>query len=422
MNAENDAEENIYEVEALEVEPEPEGGSASIADDHYYAEDDEFDEFDGGADDDDFRAHVRTPTPTSRARNSARRRAPSARKRTILIVVVIAAAAVLLAVLIVGTPEPTGLNVYVSKQTNGVTVIVDMTTSGLGEIDDHATLTVKHDGETVHERSIAIVGNGAELDIAFDEFVVANGDYQFIVTYAELSGSGAVQDLNRVVEKLTIVISPSIDEETPEFQMSSAQSFNVTFYMVDEAGSTAIGFDEPGTMQMTVVNIDSETTVVDQRVLPVYTDRSATSEVDYIGPGTYRVTVSYTNPLAISSSDYKTLEEQFDLELNQWPKPLFEITNQDSQGQIEDEKSGIGVEATAKVNGSASFDTDGEIVSWEWDFNYQDGAGFQRDDTGQTTEHLYTTDGTYVIALRVTDDSGATQIEQQGVVVRDSIL
>ena len=49
-------------------------------------------------------------------------------------------------------------------------------------------------------------------------------------------------------------------------------------------------------------------------------------------------------------------------------------------------------------DGSASVDTDGEIVSWEWDF------GDGNTGTGETAEHTYAEDGDYVVTLCVTDD------------------
>ena len=53
-------------------------------------------------------------------------------------------------------------------------------------------------------------------------------------------------------------------------------------------------------------------------------------------------------------------------------------------------------------NGSASSDSDGEIVSWEWDFD--DG----NTGTGETVMHTFSEPGFYTISLTVTDDDGAT--------------
>jgi PKD repeat protein len=53
-------------------------------------------------------------------------------------------------------------------------------------------------------------------------------------------------------------------------------------------------------------------------------------------------------------------------------------------------------------NGSASYDPDGEIVSWDWDF------GDGNVSSGNMTSHHYAETGTYTVTLIVTDDYGFT--------------
>ena len=60
--------------------------------------------------------------------------------------------------------------------------------------------------------------------------------------------------------------------------------------------------------------------------------------------------------------------------------------------------------APLTINFSAilSFDADGIIVKFEWDFG--DGTS----GSGESASHTYTTSGSFTVVLRVTDDNGAT--------------
>lgn len=51
--------------------------------------------------------------------------------------------------------------------------------------------------------------------------------------------------------------------------------------------------------------------------------------------------------------------------------------------------------------GSSSFDPDGEVVLWNWDF------GDGKDSSGETVAHTYMNPGTYLVRLRVQDNGGA---------------
>ena len=67
-------------------------------------------------------------------------------------------------------------------------------------------------------------------------------------------------------------------------------------------------------------------------------------------------------------------------------------------------------------DGSLSSDSDGSIVSYEWDFDY-DGVSFDVDATGSNPSHTYADDGTLTAALRVTAADGATAIDTASVTV-----
>ncbi len=66
---------------------------------------------------------------------------------------------------------------------------------------------------------------------------------------------------------------------------------------------------------------------------------------------------------------------------------------------------------TCTFDGSGSSDSDGTISSYDWVFG--DGGAA----SGQTTSHIYGTDGIYTVTLTVTDNLGATDADSQDVSV-----
>jgi PKD repeat protein len=71
----------------------------------------------------------------------------------------------------------------------------------------------------------------------------------------------------------------------------------------------------------------------------------------------------------------------------------------------------VAVNATVPFDGGASFDIDGTIAAYQWDFG--DGSTA----TGPTASHTYATPGLYTATLTVTDDLGATATDTATVTV-----
>jgi parallel beta-helix repeat protein len=97
------------------------------------------------------------------------------------------------------------------------------------------------------------------------------------------------------------------------------------------------------------------------------------------------------------------------------------ITAKDASGNENDTKSPIPIfNAKSRVNvsekisldGSRSFDLDGEIESYTWDFG--DGTSAE----GAIQTHVYSTDGNYTLSLTVTDDAGRTGVKYHKIDVR----
>jgi YVTN family beta-propeller protein/probable HAF family extracellular repeat protein len=85
-------------------------------------------------------------------------------------------------------------------------------------------------------------------------------------------------------------------------------------------------------------------------------------------------------------------------------------------GVIDHDPAHAGIPAV--FSGSGSSDADGSLVSFEWDFNY-DGGSFDSMATGQVVPHTYPSTGSFVVALRLTDNRGGVSVASQNVVVTE---
>jgi len=106
----------------------------------------------------------------------------------------------------------------------------------------------------------------------------------------------------------------------------------------------------------------------------------------YVDDGNYTVTLTVTDDDGATDSANATKTV-----LNRSPVAIFT-----------ESAESVFVNETISFNASASYDSDGTIVSYFWDFG--DGTNA----TGVTTTHFYTAVGTYTVTLTVTDDDGAT--------------
>jgi hypothetical protein len=177
----------------------------------------------------------------------------------------------------------------------------------------------------------------------------------------------------------------------------------VLFDDADQGGSLTEG--EGGFAEVRVVLADSEGVLAE-----AYTDLDGQFSIRDVKPGQYTVTVDHaTLPTRFSF----TTPQELSIEVGVKAPPAVQfggyikprevvITFQPPIAEFiyrpERPKAGDMVEFDA----SASFDFDGEIISYEWDFD----ADGRTDATGVSAQHTLASAGAYAITLTVTDDGG----------------
>ena len=195
---------------------------------------------------------------------------------------------------------------------------------------------------------------------------------------------------------LIIVASSGCTEEKKNHPPVADAGPDQTVQLVDGRAvvhfSAASSYDPDGDELLYIWDFDAsdgDNDVDPTEKNPVYT---------YYQPGDYVVTLTVSDG-KISSKDTMTVTVTRPV-----GKVRAVIKTDDNLNDVvhQDEKK------TIHFDGSDSTTTDGIIRNYEWDYNYSSGA-FDVDDSGKTVAHDFES-GKYVVALRVTNDTGSSDI------------
>jgi PKD repeat protein len=122
------------------------------------------------------------------------------------------------------------------------------------------------------------------------------------------------------------------------------------------------------------------------------------------GPGQAVVALRITAQYKDGSSVQATVTQALAVLANQAPSAVFTAP------------ATAEVDIPVTFDASNSKDADGSLVAWEWDFSYN-GVAFMPEQTGVVATHAFSQAGSTVVALRVTDQSGAQAISTRALVV-----
>jgi len=117
----------------------------------------------------------------------------------------------------------------------------------------------------------------------------------------------------------------------------------------------------------------------------------------YTTADTYNVTLTVTDNDTLTDTETKSITISPQLE-----PPVASFTYSPAEPQVN---------KTITFNASASYDPDGTIVSYEWDF------GDETNGTNEIATHTYVNNGTYLVTLNVTDNHGLSNATSKNITV-----
>ncbi|MEZ5559640.1 MAG: PKD domain-containing protein [Pseudomonadales bacterium] len=233
-------------------------------------------------------------------------------------------------------------------------------------------------------------------------------------TVSEAGGSGTVGGSHVFATPGTYTVTVTVTDDdlgagSDTLQVSVVASANNppvvdagTGATIDE-GQTFIGggsFTDP--------DDDTWTATVDYgdgsgvQSLALNADKTFALSHQYLDNGSYTVTVTVTDSRSGVGSDTVTVQVN-DL------GPTAALTGDQTLTEGD----------TGSYDATGSVSAPDTIAGYEWDYAY-DGTFTPSGDTGPTASHTFPEDGTYTVAVRVTDDDGSTDIATLAVMVSNA--
>ena len=239
--------------------------------------------------------------------------------------------------------------------------------------------------------------------IPWEDFAIGNDKYTVKITHGGKTGTHDFYLHNHgwsVCEQVTILpsLSPTFYSET---NLNTQPKMNVLLSFLDSKGNSLLAPPKDLDISLSIKHEDAAAVIVP---LSLEEDdlmhQTYTYQYNYnTGGGNYTISAVVENLFVDSESIYAKFDaETYTGQLNLLPFAVVKINGESYDG------SAINVRRNSDVNFDASDSVnDGDIVSYEWDFDYQD-FEFTVDATGSKVDYSYSTTGSYDIACRIKGD------------------
>jgi PKD repeat protein len=282
-----------------------------------------------------------------------------------------------------------------------------------------------------YQVTLTITDNNSQTSTTTKTIIIASNtpptaDFTFLTTGLSVSFNGALSsDSSGVITSYSWNFGDSQSSTgiSPTHSYSTAGNYNVALTVTDSLGATGTitktvsvsqaVTNNPPTAKFTqsinslIVNVDGSSSIdSDGQIVSwswnfgdsssVQTSTSASSSHAYANVGTYTITLTVTDNLGASNS----VSQPITISASNSP-PVSDFTYSSTSLMV-------------SFNGGSSYDTDGNIVSWSWNFGDGQTAG------GTNANHIYAAPGTYQVTLIVTDNKNVqTSITKSIIVINN---
>ena len=272
--------------------------------------------------------------------------------------------------------------IFEDEQAN---VTVEIT--NLGDASTGQFWVTLEDGNTQYV-SVADLAPGNSINVSFVWTPAGTGTFGFIATVDPMDAVNETNETNNQETFTITVLERVMDVALTDIAMPDSIIEGDSFSVIVNASN--LGTEDLTTNLTLYVN----GTEIETRQLSLTAGENSTETFNLIlsDVGDYEITakVDPDNTLNESNEDN-----------NEVSKIITVVPNQPPVANAGDDVS-VAVGETITFNASGSYDPDGNITNYEWDFG--DGTNA----TGMIVNHTYANAGVYTVTLTVTDNKGDT--------------
>ncbi len=292
-----------------------------------------------------------------------------------------------------------------NDEKTGIIIKADVVLQGTGKADGDGGLEVKFGSETTYSGKIPITKGIARKELKYSDFVTENGNYEIIISY-ENKESSIYFNVDWVVVDADIALTNMSKSEVRPLSPGTEPSLNFTVSLKNN-----IGKDISEVKHLTVdvklsLGGSSSPFTTDSMDVKPGSNNRVFHTFKYSRSDNITAEVTITNDDVKSVSKYRSFTITSTNYINAPPIAYGELDDDDGIISL----STLGDSGIANFDAAGSFDLDGEIVKYQWEFDDRSDDNLVIT-TELTVSHQYVSIGTYHVTLTVIDDSNPAEID-----------
>jgi hypothetical protein len=284
----------------------------------------------------------------------------------------------------------------------GIKIQATIAMKGTSKAEGSGDLKIELNGKTTYSSKISVKNGIAYKNLKYSEFVEGNGDYEIYISFDGVKKKfDSPYSVNWVVEKLDVALDRMTFSESENITKSDDPFFHVNIKLQKKHGRQLTDF-RPYDVDLELFYEDEQSSF--ETSTYKFEKKGVASilkSFEYDQAGNITAKVSINSEYVKSSSDYYSITYENTSLINSPPSASGILTNGNSQNEIF--LPILANYAEAEFDASNSFDPDGEIVKYQWEFDDDESDDNLLVTTIPYASHRYTKLGTYNVILTVTD-------------------